>query len=308
MLGRALGRALQDKHEIWGLDLTSAQTSMLSAAKRGGSTKDFGGSAQNFIECDITDKDGLVSAIGKAKPDIVIHTAAYTDVDGCELGPDKAYKINGEGTENIALACKKHDALLIYISTDFVFDGTKIGAYNEEDAPNPINTYGRSKLMGEEAIRKNVKRYYIIRTSWLFGEGGRNFVNTIIEKARVEKRIKIVSNQFGCPTYAIDLAQAIERLISHIERVSFGTYHVSSGSACSWYELAKEIISLLKLNEVTIEPISADEYKTPTTRPHNSVLNITKFASAAGTKMRGHKEALEAYLNKIKTGHVNVKR
>ena len=313
MLGRALCQELKSKHEIWGLDIKNVDRPL-----RGGSAFPFGEAAaplrtssltacpersrgvNRFIGCDITNKEKTITAIGEIKPDIVIHTAGYTDVDGCELNPDKAFRINGDGTENVAFACKKYKVIPAYISTDFVFDGTKDGQYNENDIPNPINTYGESKLKGEKAIQNILKDYFIIRTSWLFGKGGRNFIDTIIEKTKTQNMINVVSDQVGRPTYTVDLAKAIERLIADIKKVPFGIYHIASNGICSWYELACNAISLFKLKDVTIEPIKAVEYNSPTRRPSNSVLDIVKFESISEMKMRDYKEALKEYIGRIK--------
>ncbi|MDD5429037.1 MAG: dTDP-4-dehydrorhamnose reductase, partial [Candidatus Omnitrophica bacterium] len=196
MLGADLCEELGNGYDLVGSDL--------APAKRAGAT--------NFIECDITDKGSVKDVIDKVKPQIVIHAAAWTDVDGCERDREKAYRINASGTENVAVACKNAGAILIYISTDFVFDGKKKEPYTEEDKTGPLNIYAASKLAGEEAVRKNLKEYFILRTSWLYGAGGKNFVDTIIAKAGTEKELKVVRDQSGSPTYTKDLACAIHRL------------------------------------------------------------------------------------------------
>ncbi|MDD5428963.1 MAG: dTDP-4-dehydrorhamnose reductase, partial [Candidatus Omnitrophica bacterium] len=236
---------------------------------------------------------------------IVIHAAAWTDVDGCERDREKAYRINASGTENVAVACKNAGAVLIYISTDFVFDGKKKEPYTEEDKTDPLNIYAASKLAGEEAVRKNLKEYFILRTSWLYGAGGKNFVDTIIAKAGTEKELKVVRDQAGSPTYTKDLACAIHRLADKIFRdrrqptAAFGTYHVSNSGSVSWYDYACEILRLAGL-DTKVKAITSAELARPAKRPAMSVLDNSKFASFTGYAMRDWKIALKEYIMKEK--------
>ena len=172
MLGVDLSKELKEDYDVSGSDVVRRSSSVV----------------RNFYEGDITDKENISKILADVKPGIVIHSAAYTDVDGCELNKDRAYKINFEGTKNIAYACKEAETILIYISTDFVFDGKKKSPYTEEDKPNPLSIYGDSKLKGEDFIRKELKKYFILRTSWLYGRCGKNFVDTILAKAKASCR------------------------------------------------------------------------------------------------------------------------
>lgn len=286
MLGVDLSRELRRDYEVIGVDVV----------------RGFAGSrVREFYKCDITNKRNILSIIVKIKPDIVIHTAAMTDVDGCELEPKKAYKINSEGTKNVASACKAARAALIYISTDFVFDGKKKRPYREGDKTGPLSIYADSKLKGEEAVRKILKKYFILRTSWLYGKHGRNFVDTILAKAKSEKVLKVVDDQVGSPTYTKDLAKAIHALLDKISWElgvggwESGIYHISNSGAVSWYGYAKEILRLAGSKTKAI-PISSEELARPAKRPAMSVLDNSKFVKFTGYKMRGWKEVLKEYI------------
>lgn len=247
---------------------------------------------------DITDFNEMVGLLKRIKPDIVIHAAAYTDVDGCELNPDKAYQVNGEGTRNVAEACRNQKAFLVYLSTDFIFDGTKAGPYIEEDKPNPINIYGQSKLMGENFIKELLDDYLIIRTSWLFGKGGKNFVDTIMEKARIKKVFKVVNDQFGSPTYAVDLAEAITELLL-TSNLQLATLNITNSGSCSRYELAREILRIKGMEEVILEPATSEEISYPARRPKMSVLDNLRFEKIYGRKLASWQDALKRYLTTI---------
>lgn len=285
MLGAGICTELKKDYEITGLDLAAAR--FLPAAC--------------FRECDITDRKKVSALVSNVDPDAVVHTAAWTDVDGCELDDKKAYKINSQGSKNVAAACKAADAILIYISTDFVFDGKKKEPYKESDRPNPLSAYGDSKLKGEEAVRDILKRYFIIRTSWLYGCHGRNFADTILAKAKTEKALKVVDDQVGSPTYTKDLARAIHALLNKIftndERrtMQYGIYHISNSGSVSWYDYARTIIRLSSLRARVI-PISSEKLARRAKRPALSVLDNSKFERFTGYRMRGWKEALEEYI------------
>jgi len=263
-------------------------------------------------ELDITDKNQSVQQIISNRPDIVIHTAAYTDVDGCEKNKPLAYSVNVIGTKNVSLACQKINALLVYISTDFIFDGAKKIAYQENDRPNPLSYYGKTKLEGELLVKK-LEKHLIIRTSWVFGEGPafakastgkKNFVQTILNLSKTKKEISVVNDQVGCPTYAADLASAIWQLINPkskiINQVS-GIYHITNQGSCSWYEFAKEIVKIKKL-KIKIVPISTAEWRKikpdSATRPSYSVLDSLKL-KRAGIVLRPWQEALREYLTNL---------
>lgn len=253
-----------------------------------------------FIECDITDCTALSRAIKEVRPDIIIHAAAYTDVDGCELNPDKAEIINGLGTQCVSKAAHDVKASLIYISTDFVFDGKKSSSYTEDDMPHPLNAYGRSKLAGESFVQDIMKSrdFFITRTSWLFGIGGKNFVDTILRKAADEKILKVVSDQFGSPTYALDLAGAIIEMFRTIRQSSApsGIYHISNSDDCSWYRLAQEALRFAGMNRIDLVPILTTELNRPAERPSMSILNNRRFTELVGSPLRPWNEALEEYV------------
>jgi dTDP-4-dehydrorhamnose reductase len=285
MLGTDLSQELSKDYEVYGLDIAYSVERIAYSLK-----------------CDITDRAGTIKTISKIRPDIVIHTAAYTDVDGCELDAKKAYRINSEGTKNIALAAKAVGAMLIYISTDFVFDGKKKKPYKETDRPNPLSTYADSKLKGELAIKKVLKKYFILRTSWLYGKNGRNFVDIILNKAKKEKVLKVVDDQVGSPTYTKDLAKAIRVLLSRVfstaysvQRTAFGIYHVSNSGSVSWYNYAKEILRLTG-SKVKVIPTTSRELARPAERPAMSVLDNSKFYKFTGYKIRRWNDALKEYL------------
>ena len=259
---------------------------------------------------DITDEKQTVQQITDVRPEIVIHTAAYTDVDGCEKNPELAERINVIGTENVAKACQKVAAIMFYISTDYVFDGRKGAPYQEKDEPHPLSVYGETKLKGEEVVKK-MPKYFIIRTAWLFGptsplnklEASRgkrreNFVQTILGLAKEKKEIKVVNDQIGCPTYALDLASAIWQLIQRqaTSDQRTGIYHITNSGSCSWYEFAKEIIKLKGLKTKVI-PIASEEWQkikpNSAKRPKYSVLDCSKIKKL-GIKMPPWQEALKS--------------
>jgi dTDP-4-dehydrorhamnose reductase len=285
MLGSSLCEALADEYEISGLDLFEPQASNPKP--------------QAFSQCDIADKHSVVTVISKVKPDLIIHTAAYTDVDGSELNRQKAFAVNAQGTENVVQAARGLGAILFYISTDYVFDGKKDKPYTETDLPHPINIYGQSKLEGEKIIQARLDKYFILRTSWLYGPNGKNFVTTILEKARENKILKIVDDQIGSPTYNLDLAKAIKVLLSNINAglsaSVYGIYHITNSASCSWYEFAKRIISLKQL-ETEILPISSSEAKRPALRPKMSVLDNSKLKATFRLNLRPWPEALNHFL------------
>ena len=216
---------------------------------------------------DITNKSATIEAFKEIKPDLVIHCAAYTNVEKAENEKEKATLINTFGTENVALATSEVNATMIYISTDYVFDGNKNTPYTPQDIPNPINHYGKTKLDGELAIQKNLKKYYIVRTSWLYGNNGKNFISTILNKAKSKENLKIVNDQIGCPTWTIELIQGILKILNQ----PYGIYHICSSGKTSWYNFAKEIFKLKNIDN-KITPCTSEEYKTLAKRPKYSVM------------------------------------
>lgn len=278
MLGADLCQKLEGDYEVYGTDIVQRTAYTV----------------HRFVKGDITEPKSIAHVINMIKPDIVIHAAAWTDVDGCELDSKKAYRINSEGTKNIALACWAAKAPLIYISTDFVFDGKKKGTYTETDKPNPISVYGDSKYKGEIYIKRILAKYYILRTSWLYGKNGRNFVDIILKKAKMEKALKVVNDQVGSPTYTKDLAKAIHALLKRVK--GYGTYHISNSGSVSWYEYAKEILKVANI-KIPVTPISSFELARPAKRPAMSVLDNSKFIKFTHYRMRPWKKALAEYLS-----------
>lgn len=240
---------------------------------------------------DITDLDRSHKAIKEVKPDYLIHVAAYTDVDGCESNPETAFLVNGIGARNITMACEEIGCPVIYISTDYVFDGTKKETYNEWDKTNPINMYGLSKLLGEQFVTSLTNRFYIVRTSWLYGKNGKNFVDTITRLLSERDEIDVVNDQTGSPTFTCDLAKKLKELIGR----GYGTYHITNTSHCSWYEFAVEIAKLKGINK-KINPTTTEKFKRPAKRPAFSVLGNTMLRLEGIEPARHWKEALADYL------------
>lgn len=247
----------------------------------------------NVINVDISNTEQVFNVFEKTSPEFVIHTAALTDIDKCTLEPDNAFKVNVLGTWNVAAAAAKHDIPIVFISTDNVFDGMKNDSYTEYDRPNPINTYGQSKLAAEYHIRNLCKKYFIIRTSWLFSEKGKNMPLYILDTARKYKEIKIVADQIASPTYANDLAEFIADLP---ENYLYGTYHYTNQGSCSWYELTKDILSLAGFNDVSVIPIASNGYKSPTRKPKASVLRHYNLELQNKDNIRHYKDALKEFI------------
>lgn len=253
--------------------------------------------ATDVEELDITQPDFLARMIGDICPDVVVNCAAYTNVDKAEEEPDRAYRINGLGVNNLALACEGHDIELCHISTDYVFDGTKKGPYTPDDRPNPINAYGRSKLAGEESIREIMKKYYIIRTSWLYGKYGKNFVTTVLDLAKRQGDLRIVSDQIGSPTWTVTLARVISVIIG---TEKYGMYHVTdrTGGGISWYEFAREIVRLFGM-KADVVPVKAGDLGSLAKRPRNSVLDLIATESILNVEMPYWKESLRGFFQTV---------
>ena len=223
----------------------------------------------NISDFDITDYDKTKNYILDFSPDIIINCAAKTNVDDCEKNIDLAYRVNAIGSRNIALSANKCNSALAYISTDYVFDGSMNRPYNEFDIPNPLNIYAKTKLAGECFVKDFTHKFYIIRTSWLYGKNGHNFVKSILKLAKKDSELKVVDDQIGSPTDAKSLALQIIKII---DRGIYGTYNVSCNGYCSWYEFACEIVKLAGL-QTNILPIGTEDYPLPATRPKYSVLD-----------------------------------
>ena len=250
------------------------------------------------IGCDLPEWDitgaNCTDRVAALQPVWVVHAAAVTDVDGCERQPEVAMAVNAEGTRRVAEGCRRAGAGLLYLSTDYVFDGRKGAPYVEGDPTGPLNAYGCSKLEGEAAVRCVAPRWMIVRTAWLYGRQGKNFVKTICEKAAGGEPLRVVDDQVGSPTYATDLAEAIARLVSLGQS---GTYHVTNGGACSWYEFAQEILRLAGFGPVPLSPISSGELDRPARRPAYSVLANAAWQAAGLPPLRPWPEALAAMLS-----------
>jgi len=255
----------------------------------------------NSSDIDITEKEQIDEKIMSLAPELIINAAAFTAVDKCEEQEELATKVNGRAVGYLADIAYQIGAILVHYSTDYVFDGTKKQGYVEDDMPNPISAYGRSKLEGEKAIlsimsraNMNVRdndgaefKFYIIRTSWLFGQAGKNFVETMISMGQGHEPLKVVNDQFGSPTYASDLAKATLEIIE--SNKPFGIYHRTNDGQTSWYDFAKEIFKVFE-KDVDLSACSTEEYPTPTKRPKYSILLSTKLKP-----MRSWQSALKDY-------------
>lgn len=241
---------------------------------------------------DITDLDKTIGTVKNNAPDVLIHAAAFTDVDGSESNPDLAYKVNAIGTRNVAVACREAESAMVYLCTDYVFDGTNTVPYREYDQTKPLGVYGKTKHTGEVYIRDILNKFYIVRTSWLYGYHGPNFVATMLELAKTNDTISVVNDQIGSPTYTVDLSNAIARII---KRPSYGIYHVTNSEHCSWYDFAREIFKQANV-DVEVKPVSTEEFPRPAPRPKYSVLENYSWKMEGYPKIRSYKEALSDYL------------
>lgn len=263
--------------------------------------QDYDTIALNREGLDITDEAKIEKVFGNFKPNLIINAAAYTAVDRAEEEEELATRVNGSAIEFLVKGAKKYNAILVHYSTDYVFDGKKKEGYLENDAPSkrPSTAYGRSKLLGEQNL-KEYDKYYLIRTSWLFGKNGRDFIDTMTQLANERDELCAVNDQHGKPTYAVDLANATLKLVE--EKLPFGIYHfVNEGGATTWYEYAKRIIKLYGKRKgwgdsdyPRIVPVSSKEFAAPAKRPEYSILNNAKFPL-----LRPWQKALEEYLEKF---------
>lgn len=269
MLGHDLTKVLENRHD---LILTTSKT------------------------LDITDKEQVLDFIVEKKPDLVINSAAYTNVDGCEENQDMAYAVNGEGVRNLALACREIDSPLVHISTDYIFNGENTRPWVEDDEIGPISVYGKSKLQGEEAILEILDKYFIIRTAWLYGLNGGNFPKTMLELAKSHSEITVVYDEVGTPTYTPDLAKGISELI---ETDYYGIYHLTNSGSCSWCEFARYIFEIADV-DVKVIPVTAAEFARPAPRPHYSVLENRNWIKNGFEPLRDYKEAIKEYIRLLK--------
>lgn len=238
-------------------------------------------------QIDISSWSSVDQVLEELKPELVINAAAYTAVDDCEKKFELANQVNGDGPGYLAKKCLELDATLVHYSTDYIFNGQKSDGYPESFLEiNPINKYGESKALGEKLIKENTDKYYILRTAWLYGPGGRNFVDTMIKLGREKPELKVVNDQHGNPTYTKDLAKRTREILSQ----PFGIYHCTNSGSCTWYEFTKEIFKLKNIS-TSVQPCSSDEFPRPAQRPRYSILLNTKLPP-----MRPWPEALREYL------------
>ncbi len=254
-------------------------------------------SGVDINEIDITSLESVMGVLQGSKPDVVINCAAFTDVDGCESNPDKAMEVNGEGVGYLAMACREIGALLVQISTDYVFDGGKGMQYIEDDAPRPLNVYGESKLAGEMNAAF-CPEHLIVRTQWLYGLHGKNFVETMLRLAVDKDEISVVDDQTGSPTWTVDLAKAI---IILIEKKCRGIYHAANTGFCSWNEFARTIFADAGLT-ISVKSMTTDELDRPARRPLYSMLDCSKLAQDTGFIMPAWQNALRGYLKTRSAG------
>jgi dTDP-4-dehydrorhamnose reductase len=241
---------------------------------------------------DITERDKVFTAVSQARPEVLIHCAAYTNVDGCTQDPALAYQVNGLGTQNMALACQAFNVAMVHISTNEVFAGTNREGYEEWMPLSPGNAYGRSKAAAELHVQNILSRFYIVRTAWLYAPGGRNFIHAILNRARSSSQLRVVTDEIGNPTYVQDLAAAIAQLIPTQQ---YGIYHFVNSGACSRWHFANEILRLAGLEQVVNIPILSKEFKRPSTPPpYGELHNIA--GAAIGITLRPWQEALQDYM------------
>ncbi len=274
-------------------------TQVITDLKRG--YTELGKIPQNFIGAeilttdvdalDITKKDACEKYMAENRPEIVINCAAYTNVDGCESHQDDAFKVNAIGSRNLAIACENIGAKLVHVSTDYVFAGNEPTPRREYDIPHPISVYGKTKLAGEEFVKQYCKKSFIIRTSWLYGYNGNNFVKTMVRLCHEKGGASVVNDQHGNPTNAADLSHHLLKIADSEE---YGTYHCTGNGECTWFEFAQKIASLAGFEGV-MKPCTSDEFPTPTKRPEYSALDNMMLRVTVGDEMRDWKDALEAY-------------
>lgn len=242
-------------------------------------------------ELDITDKSACEKYISENRPDIVINCAAYTNVDGCETNMEDAFKVNALGPRNLAIACHSTGAKLVHVSTDYVFAGDEPTPRTEYDIPHPISVYGKTKYAGEKYVRQFCPKSFIVRTAWLYGYNGKNFVKTMLRLANERGGASVVNDQHGNPTNAADLSHHILKIADSEE---YGVYHCTGNGQCTWYEFACEIVKLAGVN-AEMKPCTSEEFPTPTKRPAYSALDNMMLRMTVGDEMRPWQQALKAY-------------
>ena len=271
--------------------ITGASGQLGTALKRTLSDHDL--TTTDRREVDVAERSAVLAAVEAARPDLVIHCAAYTDVDGCARDPVLAYRVNALGTQNVALACLNSGAALVHISTNEVFSGHDPAGYEEWMPVSPRNAYGRSKAAAEAHVMALLSRYYIVRTAWLYAPGGRNFVHAILRRARETGAVQVVTDEVGSPTYVSDLAAAVGCLITTGQ---FGIYHFVNSGSCSRWAFAAEILRLAGLSDVANTPILSSAYPRPSSPPPFGALH-NRNGAAIGITLRPWQDALAGYLH-----------
>lgn len=262
--------------------------------------------ALDYPEIDIGDSASIAACTKSREIDLIVNAAAYTAVDRAESEPMAAYAVNRDGPANLAGRCRDRSIPLIHVSTDYVFDGMKQGAYLEEDPVAPLGVYGESKAAGEAEVRRRLPKHIIVRTAWLYGVHGHNFLKTILKLGREKDTLRVVSDQFGCPTFAADLAETILEVVRQAEKnqpVKWGTYHYCGGGKTTWHGFATAIFEIAgqyeKFAVKNVVPISTAEYPTPVKRPANSVLDCTKIERYFGIRPRPWRESLDRMIQQL---------
>lgn len=246
-------------------------------------------------EMDITDADQVEKVIKDAAPDAVIHCAAYTAVDAAEENVDICRKVNAQGTENIAKVCETLDIKMMYISTDYVFNGQGERPWKPDDEREPLNVYGQTKYEGELAVEKYVKKFFTVRIAWVFGINGKNFIKTMLNLGKTHDKLTVVNDQTGSPTYTYDLARL---LVDMIQTEKYGRYHATNEGLCTWYEFACEIFKQAGM-DVSVSPVTSDEYPSKAKRPANSRMDKSKLAENGFQPLPEWQDALKRYLKEI---------
>lgn len=264
---------------------------MNELAKRG-----YEGVGVDVDEMDITDAQKVDEVITAAQVDKVIHCAAYTAVDAAEDNVELCRRVNAEGTENIAKVCKRLDLPMIYLSTDYVFDGEGERPWEPDDERDPLNVYGQTKYEGELAVERNLDKYFIVRIAWVFGVNGKNFIKTMLNLAQNHDTITVVDDQVGSPTYTYDLARL---LVDMIETEKYGRYHATNEGLCTWYEFAKEIFRQAGV-DVKVVPVTSEQFQAKAKRPHNSRMNKDKLDAMGFQRLPSWQDALSRYLKIIR--------
>jgi dTDP-4-dehydrorhamnose reductase len=244
------------------------------------------------MSLDITNPGAIRDALSSIKPEWLINCAAYTNVDGCENNQQTAFELNAQAPGHLARACEEYGTKLLHVSTDYVFNGGKRGSYTEDDETEPLSIYGKSKLAGEKSVQEGIEHYIIVRTQWLFGPHGKNFVSTILKIAKEKTKINVVNDQWGSPTYSNDLAKAIRLLVGCNAQ---GIYHVCNRGHATWFDLAKKTLEIFELS-TEILPVGTKDYPLPAHRPANSKLSTKRFTETTGRVMPPWQISLRKYI------------